>query len=68
MPRVYRAVHQLVNALVGRREYRLVSRANSKPDSIERELNDLGRDGWRLLRVEAEFLYMERMVSRNEHG
>ena len=67
MPRVYRAVNRLTDALVGKREYQVVT-IKSDDEKIQKDLDALGKEGWRLTHIESGRMFLERVVPSKEQG
>jgi peroxiredoxin len=65
MPRLYRAVGRLADVLGGApREYRTVCEPNGQ--DLERELNKLGEEGFRVVGVTDTSVILERVVPSKE--
>ena len=60
VPRLYRAIDRLADALGGKREYKLLS----MNPNIENELNRYAEEGWRAVHFEGTRIFLERVVSR----
>ncbi len=43
-------------------EYQIIYAANMKDDEIQHDLNQLGKNGWRLIVVSGAWLYLERQL------
>lgn len=67
VPRLYRAIDRLADALGGPREYRVVS-VKSDDAKIQKELDELGKQGWRMTHVQSGRMFFERVVPRKERG
>lgn len=72
MPRLYRAIGRLADALSGPREYRVIN-VGADEEELERRLNELGEQGFayrETLSVEGRemVVLMERVVPRKEQG
>lgn len=67
MPRLYRAIGRVADALAGPREYKVVSVKNGD-ERIQADLDELGKSGWRLTHVESGRMFFERVVPRKEEG
>ena len=67
VPRLYRAVDRLADALVGKREYKVVNVRGSN-DQIAESLSELGCDGWRAVHFSDDRIFLERVVPRKEPG
>lgn len=67
MPRLYRAVDRLAQALAGPREYRVLD-AQSNAQLLQGALDDLGKEGWRLVHVQGDRMFFERPAPRKEQS
>jgi len=65
MPRLYRAIDRVADLIAERRQYKVLP-VKGEVEELQKTLDELSADGWRLLHVEGGRMFFERPIKEQK--